>query len=562
MHTFNNLKIGKKLILTFSAVLALVIALSSVTFIELNAITRSTDDLADVRLPSIAALRNVQYIQAARRAAVLSHVISTEDADMKALDERIADLLAEREKARASYEPLIASPEERALYQKYVDLLGKYDKEVDAILSLSRQNQNERAKELTGGNARILSGEMSAALESAVKLNTNNANISAVNTRNAASLAQTLLMAGLAVVCALLIGAGLALKSSIATPIVAITHSMSDLAKGNKTIEIPNVGREDEVGAMASAVLVFKENAIEADRLAGEREAARIAREKRAEAIETMTREFDAKVSQVLGIVSGACTEMDSTAQSLSATAEQTNRQATAVAAASEEASSSVQTVASAAEELSASIVEIGRQVEHAKNVSHAATEEANRADKLVQGLSEGSSRIGEVINLITDIASQTNLLALNATIEAARAGEMGKGFAVVAGEVKNLANQTAKATEEIGAQIGAVQSATSQVVTAIGSIVARIGEIAEVNTVIAAAVEQQQAAAHEIARNVQNAAAGTQEISSTTVGVSQAAGETGAASRQVLDASRSLSQEAESLRGVVETFLSGVRSA
>ncbi len=562
MRAFNNLKIGKKLILTFSAFLLLILGLGAVAIVEINAIGRSTNDLAKNWLPSVDAIRTLQYLQSARRTAAYQHVLATDEKEIREFDTRVAFYRSELGKTQDEYERLISSPEEHAVFKRYATLSQKFDEELDGVLALSRNNENVSARDRMNGTARELNVELTKALDELVAINTKGAGDSVDLAATTQSFAKWIVAGALAVSAAFLVVAAIVLIRLIATPIVAMTSAMRELAEGNKAVEIPAQGRKDEVGAMAAAVQVFKDNAIAQEQMAAEAELQRAAREKRAATIEALTGEFDNQVSQVLSIVSGACTEMDGTAQSLSATAEQTDRQATSVAAATEEASASIQTVASAAEQLSSSIAEIGRQVEHANNVSQAATNEAKRADQLVAGLSDGSSRIGEVINLITDIASQTNLLALNATIEAARAGEMGKGFAVVANEVKNLANQTGKATEEIGAQIGAVQSATGQVVTAIGAIVGRINEIAEVNAVIAAAVEEQSAAAQEIARNVQQAAAGTQEISSTTVCVSQAAGETGTASRQVLDASRALSQEAEGLRAIVETFLSGVRAA
>ena len=366
----------------------------------------------------------------------------------------------------------------------------------------------------------------------------------------------------MAITVVLWIGGLIVVKRRVSTPLKEMSLVMKRLADHDLTVEIPGTGRGDEIGTMAVAVEVFKENAIQADRLAAEQEAEHQSRIKRAAAIEALTKEFDRKVSGVLAVMTGACTEMDATAQNLSASAEQTSRQSGAVAAATEQASANVQTVASAVEELSSSIAEIGRQLDHAKSVGEQATDEANQTDEMVKGLAETSARIGTVINLINDIAAQTNLLALNATIEAARAGDAGKGFAVVANEVKNLASQTAKATEEISQQIGSVQEATKRVVTAIDAIVARIGEVSQVSATIASAVEEQSAAAAEITRNVQQAAQGTQEISSNIVGVNAAAEETGSASQQVLTASQRLAREAASLKSVVETFLNGVRAA
>ncbi|CCG39632.1 Putative methyl-accepting chemotaxis protein (fragment) [Magnetospirillum molischianum DSM 120] len=282
-------------------------------------------------------------------------------------------------------------------------------------------------------------------------------------------------------------------------------------------------------------------------------------REERGRALQAMTREFNRAVTGVLDTVAHAAANMNGVAQTMSANAEQTKRQALTVSAASDEASGSVQTVASAAEELSASISEIARQVQQSGVASRVASEEADHTNGMVRSLADSSAKIGAVVNLINDIASQTNLLALNATIEAARAGDAGKGFAVVANEVKHLATQTARATDEIGGLIGSVQAKTKEAVAAIASIVARIDDINQISAAIASAVEEQSAATAEIARNIQHAASGTRQVTSTIGGVSQAAAETGQAAEQVLASARSLVDESVALRGVVTRFLNQV---
>jgi methyl-accepting chemotaxis protein len=363
------------------------------------------------------------------------------------------------------------------------------------------------------------------------------------------------LFAALAVV-----GAAFVVRA-ISRPIRLLTGVMTRMAGGDHSATIPARDRADELGHMARSVEVFSHNAIERQRLEQAEKVELSRREQRGKKVDALTSEFDSSVSQVLDVVSSAANELESTAQSMSATAEQTNRQASSVAAASDQATVSVETVASAAEQLSSSIREIGRQVEESSRISQTASEEASRTNATVKGLADSSARIGEVVNLINSIAAQTNLLALNATIEAARAGDAGKGFAVVANEVKHLANQTAKATDEIGAHIGAVQHATHEAVTAIAAIVGRIEEINRIAAGIASSVEEQSAATVEIARNVQKAAAGTQEVSSHIGGVSQAAARTGTAAEHVLSSAQSLTRQANQLKQVVKQFLGGVRT-
>jgi methyl-accepting chemotaxis protein len=372
-----------------------------------------------------------------------------------------------------------------------------------------------------------------------------------------------LLFSGLVAVGLVVIGfAGYTVVWRVTRPIAGMTAAMGRLADRDWTTEVPALGSTDEIGAMAKAVSVFKENGIANDSMQEEQRKEQEAKTRRAEALDSAVADFEKAASVIVKTVSSASTELQSAAQALSATAEEGSRQATAVAAASEQASSNVQTVATAGEELSSSISEIGRQVTQSTKIAGHAVDQANRTDAKIQSLADAAVKIGEVVSLINDIAAQTNLLALNATIEAARAGEAGKGFAVVASEVKSLANQTAKATEEIGQQIAGIQGATKDSVEAIKVIGKTIAEVNEIATTIASAVEEQGAATQEIARNVQQAAKGTQEVSSNIAGVTQAAGETGAAASQVLGASKELAQQAEGLRQQVDTFLARVRAA
>jgi methyl-accepting chemotaxis protein len=377
---------------------------------------------------------------------------------------------------------------------------------------------------------------------------------------------RTTLIIDLAIAIALFVaGVGfilVAIQSGVVGPLARITALMRSLIKGDLEVAVPVSGRRDEIGAMEEAVLVFKDNMIEARQLHAEQTAEHEQKASRHAVIEQHIAAFEGLVRRSLDALASAASEMRATSQSMSATAEETSAQTTKVSAAAEQASANVQTVASATEELSSSVSEIGRQVSESTRIAGEAVDEATRTNATVQGLSAAAHKIGDVVKLISDIASQTNLLALNATIEAARAGDAGKGFAVVASEVKSLANQTARATEEISAQVAAMQGATSEAVTAIHGIGATIGTINEIATTIAAAVEEQGAATQEIARNVHEAAQGTGQVSSSIVGVNQAASETGTAANQVLTSAEALGSQAETLRGDVDSFLAKIRAA
>jgi methyl-accepting chemotaxis protein len=348
----------------------------------------------------------------------------------------------------------------------------------------------------------------------------------------------------------------------ILKPIAALTGRMSRLAAGEVAEEIPGAARADEIGAMAAAVQVFKDNKIRADGLAAEKETENEARMRRAHALDDLTRAFETKVGELVGGLSSASSLMEKTAQSMAETAGATNRQAAVVATASEQTSGNVQTVASATEELTSSISEISRQVAQSTEIASRAVDNARRTGDTARSLAEGAQKIGDVVTLIQSIAEQTNLLALNATIEAARAGEAGRGFAVVASEVKSLAGQTAKATTEISEQIAAIQATSDETVAAIRNVVDVITEIDQIGTAIAAAIEEQGSATKEISRSIQEAARGTQEVNSNISGVQRAADDTGAASSRVLGAAEQLSSQSRDLADQVNRFLSEVRAA
>jgi len=350
---------------------------------------------------------------------------------------------------------------------------------------------------------------------------------------------------------------------AVVAPINEMSNAMNTLARGNTSVPIPATSRKDEIGAMAASVLVFKNSMIESERLkSAKEESDRVAAAERAKMMEGLADMFETSMGGIVVSVSSAATELQATAQSLQSTAEVTSRKTSAVADASQQTTDNVQSVAAATEQLSASINEIGNQVNQSSNIISSAVIQAEKTNARVKALADTSRKIGEVVTLINEIASQTNLLALNATIESARAGEMGKGFAVVASEVKNLANQTAKATEVIAAQVRDIQDATQHSATAIDEIANTIGRVHEIGVAIQAAVSQQAAATQQISRNVHDASSGTKAVAENIVGVTESSQATSAGSGEVLTAAAELAESSERLRREMTRFVQSVRSA
>ncbi|MCA1381941.1 CHASE3 domain-containing protein [Bradyrhizobium sp. BRP23] len=376
------------------------------------------------------------------------------------------------------------------------------------------------------------------------------------------SATMAMLIGGLVTLLLSLVGA-FGVAFAVTRPIQRITTEMGVLANGDTSVIVSGIERKDEIGEMAQAVQVFKTNAIEVERLKAEQaETERRNAEQRKRDMVRLADDFESAVGQIIGTVSSASTQLEASATTLTGTAERSQKLATTVAGASEEASTNVQSVASATEEMASSVGEISRQVQESARMAGDAVGQARATTERVSELSKAAARIGDVVELINTIAGQTNLLALNATIEAARAGEAGRGFAVVASEVKALAEQTAKATGEIGQQISGIQAATNDSVGAIKEISSTIERLSEISSAIAAAVEEQGAATQEIARNVQQAAQGTQQVSSNITDVQRGATETGTASSQVLSAAQMLSNDSSRLKSEVSKFLTNVRAA
>jgi methyl-accepting chemotaxis protein len=500
-----------------------------------------------------------------RRVADSEYILSSDDEHRSAAEKAIGEASATYEALKMKYEATIHddNPHEKQLAEGLRNDIRQYFELEKKMFTMSRHNDDGEAKTLYRGEMKQVYDRAGATLDEILSIQDSDATESY---ELSAALRRSSLIAAAAVILltmAAIFGSMIYVRRQVAGSINSMSSAMGKLASGDLSVEIPGAARQDEIGAMARCVEVFRTNGLEVERMRADQQAQekRNAEQRKAEMIR-LADSFEDAVGQIIETVSSASTELVASAGTLTSTAKRAQELTTAVAAASEEASTNVQSVASATEELSTSVSEIRRQVHESARIASEAVDQARKTNDRVGELSKAAARIGDVVELINTIAGQTNLLALNATIEAARAGEAGRGFAVVASEVKALAEQTAKATGEIGKQINGIQAATQESVCAIKEIGGTIEKLSEISSTIAAAVEEQGAATQEISRNVQQAAQGTERVSSNIIDVQRGASEAGSASSQVLSAAQSLSGDSNRLKLEVGKFLNTVRAA
>jgi methyl-accepting chemotaxis protein len=560
-----KLSIRAKITIVVSFLLAALSAMGLLAVINMKSLNAGAMDIATNWLPSVRALSDLRSGTITYRNLVRKHLLSETAEDKVAAEKRLEETVQSNTKIRNAYLPLITSPEERAIYDAWVQKWTEYKKGAEGVLALSRSSIGRiphEAQLLNETTVNDLGKQADLLLEKDIALNNVGADAASELATRTYESAFLFVVIILGVTIMFGIGVGIYVVRAVSSGIASIVTPMQALGAGNLSAVVPHQGESNEIGAMADSLQVFKE-ALIAKKAADEAAAVDAdAKIERGQRVDSITRDFESMIGGIVDTVSNASSQLETSAGTLTSTADRSQELTTMVAAASEEASTNVQSVAAATEEMASSVNEISRQVQQSARMANEAVDQARRTNERVGELSKAAARIGDVVELINTIAGQTNLLALNATIEAARAGDAGRGFAVVASEVKALAEQTAKATGEIGQQISGIQAATQESVNAIREISGTIEKLSEISSTIAAAVEEQGAATQEISRNVQQAADGTQQVSANITDVQRGTGETGAASSQVLSAAQSLSGESIRLKTEVERFLQSVRAA
>jgi methyl-accepting chemotaxis protein len=529
---------------------------------SMRSINAHTLEIAENWLPSVRAIGDLRADINLLRIALRAHVMAETAEAKQAADQRVAGVLEAVDKDRKSYEPMISSAEERAVYDKWAQAWENYVAGVRQVMAESHKSVGRiphEANELLNKSVAVIARDADKYFVQDIELNDRGAKEATLQAREdyARAFWLVLMIIGAAMITGMVVG--LSLVRNVSRGIAAIIEPMRELAKGDLSADITHRGEPTEIGVMADTWQVFKE-ALVAKKAADDAGACEAeAKIERSRRVDSITRQFEAVVGEIVHTVASASVELEHSAGSLSSTANRSQEISTVVAAASEEASTNVQSVASATEELSSSITEISRQVQESSRVAGEAVEQVRTTNDRVGELTKAAARIGDVVELISSIAGQTNLLALNATIEAARAGEAGRGFAVVASEVKSLAVQTAKATEEIAVQIAAVQTSTSDAVEAIRRNTERMQEVDQRTSEMASSLERQDKTTGDISHNVASAAQETDAVVAVLDEVTHAANATRGMADTVLAASDAVDTAAIDLRQRIEGFLQSV---
>ncbi|WP_043360558.1 methyl-accepting chemotaxis protein [Belnapia sp. F-4-1] len=556
----HRLSVRTKLFAVFGLMFVLIAGISGFSALQLRAMSRDALAIEETWLPATRVVAEIKMAFSRERTRA-ARALGTEDPKERATAIRdAAEVAVQVQAATAGYDRLATSDEARALTRRFREQYRIYSEKVQEILKAPFGDQ---AAVSTFNNASAREWRTVLAILDELSTLVERGTVEATTrSRQTYTNALRLGLAALVVAAILTFASAMWFNRSVVARVVRLSGVMRQLARHDYAFDLPCRVRADEIGELARAMDECRSGLQAADALAAEQAREQAAKAERGARLDRLTQDFEVQAGELAGALAAAATELQATAQSMSRGAGQASEQASAAVAAAEQAGADVDAVAAAAEELAASVAEVSRQVVQSSKVTAQAAADARRTDETVRALAEGAQRIGDVVRLIGDIAGQTNLLALNATIEAARAGEAGKGFAVVASEVKTLAAQTARATEDIGAQIAAIQAATEDAVAAIQGIAGTVGEASQIAGAIAAAVEEQGAATREIARSAQRAASGTQEVNRNIGGVDLANREVGSGAGDVLEAAGELSRQSERLGAEVSTFLTGVKAA